>query len=185
MISTNEFKTGMTIEFDGNIYTIIEFLHVKPGKGSAFVRSKLKNLRTGATIEHTFNAGVKVGKAHVDKMTMQYLYSTGDALVFMNNENYEQIEIAINQVKREMNFIQEGLDVQVIMYGNEFLGVELPDKVTLEVTETEPAVKGNTVNNATKRAVVSTGYELQVPMFIKEGEKIIINTKDGKYTSRA
>ncbi len=185
MVSTNEFKTGMTIEMDNNLFSIMEFLHVKPGKGSAFVRTKLRNLRTGGVIEHTFNSGVKVKKAHVEKFTMQYLYNTGDAFVFMNNETYDQIEIPATNVTYEKNFLVESMNVIVIMYGQEVIGIELPDKVTLEVVKSEPAVKGNTSQNATKAATLESGYEVQVPLFIKEGEKLIISTKDGKYVSRA
>ncbi len=185
MVSTNEFKTGMTIEMDGNLFSIMEFLHVKPGKGSAFVRTKLRNLRTGGVIEHTFNSGVKVKKAHVEKSTMQYLYGAGDSYVFMNNETYEQIEIPETNLTYEKNFLVEGMNVIVIMYGQEVIGVELPDKVILEVVKSEPAVKGNTTQNATKSAELESGYEVQVPLFIKEGEKLIISTKDGKYVSRA
>ncbi len=185
MVSTNEFKTGMTIEIDGNIFQIMEFLHVKPGKGSAFVRTKLRNLRTGGVIDQTFNSGVKVKKAHVEKVTMQFLYSTGDEYIFMNNATYEQVEIPTKLIEYEKNFIVDGAEVTTMVYGTEVIGVDLPDKVVLEVTESEPAVKGNTAQNATKTAVLETGYEVQVPLFIKEGEKLIISTKDGKYVSRA
>jgi len=185
MVSTNEFKTGMTISYDGNLYQIIEFLHVKPGKGPAFVRTKLRNLRSGAVIDNTFNAGVKVERAHIERATMQFLYAMGDVYVFMNNETYEQLEIPASNLTREINFLLDGMEVKIMMYESEVLGVELPEKVTLVVTEAEPGVKGNTASNVTKNIVVETGYKLQAPMFIEAGEKIIINTSTGDYVSRA
>lgn len=184
MISTNDFKTGMTIDYEGNLFQVIEFQHVKPGKGQAFVRSKLRNLRTGAVIDNTFNAGEKVKRAHVEKSTMQFLYSMGDEYVFMNNETYEQIELTAAQLEQEKNFLVDGMEVKVMSYNGEILGVEVPEKVTLEVVECEPGVKGNTASNATKSATVSTGYSLQVPLFVEVGDKLIINTNDGRYVSR-
>ena len=184
MISSNDFKTGMTIDYEGNLFQIIEFQHVKPGKGQAFVRSKLRNLRSGAVIDNTFNAGEKVKRAHVEKSTMQFLYSMGDEYVFMNNETYEQIELTAAQLEQEKNFLVDGMEVKVMSYNGEILGVEVPEKVTLEVVECEPGVKGNTASNATKSSTVSTGYSLQVPLFVEVGDKLIINTNDGRYVSR-
>lgn len=185
MISTNEFKTGQTISFDGNIFQVIEFMHVKPGKGSAFVRTKLRNLRSGAVIDYTFNAGTKVERAQIDKLSMQYLYANGDAHVFMNNDSYEQLEIPQFQIENELKFIYESMNVEVMFYdGKEILGVILPDKVVLEVKETVPGVKGDTKTNALKDAIMQTGLLVKVPMFIEEGEKIIVNTNDGSYVSR-
>ena len=184
MISSNDFKTGMTIDYEGNLFQIIEFQHVKPGKGQAFVRSKLRNLRSGAVIDNTFNAGEKVKRAHVEKSTMQFLYSMGEEYVFMNNETYEQIELTAAQLEQEKNFLVDGMEVKVMSYNGEILGVEVPEKVTLEVVECEPGVKGNTASNATKSATVSTGYSLQVPLFVEVGDKLIINTNDGRYVSR-
>jgi elongation factor P len=185
MISTNDFKTGQTIMFDGNIFQVIEFMHVKPGKGSAFVRTKLRNLRSGAVIDYTFNAGTKVERAQIDKNQMQYLYANGDMYVFMNTETYEQIEIPGNQIEYELKFIYEGMMVDVNFYNNqEILGVTLPDKVVLEVTETVPGVKGDTKTNALKDAIMQTGLLVKVPMFIEQGEKIIVSTYDGSYVSR-
>ena len=184
MISSNDFKTGMTIDYEGNLFQIIEFQHVKPGKGQAFVRSKLRNLRSGAVIDNTFNAGEKVKRAHVEKSTMQFLYSMGDEYVFMNNETYEQIVLTAAQLEQEKNFLVDGMEVKVMSYNGEILGVEVPEKVTLEVVECEPGVKGNTASNATKSATVSTGYSLQVPLFVEVGDKLIINTNDGRYVSR-
>ncbi|MCF7926119.1 MAG: elongation factor P [Candidatus Izimaplasma sp.] len=185
MITTNQFKTGVTIQSDGDLWTVIEFQHVKPGKGSAFVRSKLRNMRTGAILNKTWRAGEKVETAHIDKFVMQYLYSNADMHVFMNNENYEQIEIPGDRIDRQLNFIVEGMEVEVISFEKEILGVEVPEKVTLEVTEADPAVKGNTAQSATKDCVVETGYMLQVPLFVEKGDQIIINTSTGEYDTRA
>ena len=185
MVSTNEFKTGMTINYEGNLYQIIEFLHVKPGKGPAFVRTKLRNLRSGAIIDNTFNAGVKVGRAHIERLSMQFLYAMGDSYVFMNNDTYEQLEIPLSNLAHAKNFLLDGMEVKVMMFESEILGVELPEKVTLDVTEAEPGVKGNTASNVSKNIVVETGYSLQAPMFINAGDKIIINTSTGEYVSRA
>ena len=185
MISTNDFKTGQTIVHEGNIYSVIEFMHVKPGKGSAFVRTKLRNLRTGAVIDYTFNAGTKIERAQIDKNMMQYLYADGDHHVFMNNETYEQIEIPAAQIEYELKYITEGMSVEVMFYNNiEILGVSLPDKIVMEVQETVPGVKGDTKTNALKDAIMNTGLLVKVPMFIEEGEKIIVNTTDGSYVSR-
>lgn len=185
MISTNDFKTGQTIVYEGNIYSVIEFQHVKPGKGGAFVRTKLRNLRSGSVTDITFNAGIKVERAQIDKIMMQYLYADGDKYVFMNTETYEQIEIPGFQIERELNFIYEGLSVEVMFFDDsEILGVTLPDKLVLEVVETMPAVKGDTKGNALKDAILQTGLLVKVPMFIESGEKIIINTNDSSYVSR-
>ncbi len=185
MISTNDFKTGQTILHEGNIYSVIEFMHVKPGKGGAFVRTKLRNLRTGSVTDYTFNAGTKVERAQIDKNMMQYLYIDGDKHVFMNSETYEQIEIPQAQIEYELKYIFEGMSVEVMFYNNtEILGVSLPDKVVLEVKETVPGVKGDTKTNALKDAIMQTGLLVKVPMFIEEGEKLIVNTNDGSYVSR-
>ena len=185
MITTNDFKTGITIQSEGNLWLVIEFQHVKPGKGSAFVRSKLRNLRTGAVIDKTWRAGEKVATAHIDKSKMIYSYAMGETYVFMDNETYEQVEIDKASIEYQLNFIIEGMEVQVISFEGEILGVEIPEKVTLEVTQSDPAVKGNTATNATKDAVVETGYKLQVPLFVNQGDKVIINTNTGKYDKRA
>lgn len=184
MISVNDFKTGVTIEFDGQIYKVMDFQHVKPGKGSAFVRSKLRNLRTGATIDHTFNSGIKVGRAQIDTKKMQYSYKSGDAYVFMDLDTYEMEEIPVAVMEWEGNFLKEDMEVEVQKFGNELLGVSLPDKVELAIIETEPAVKGNTATNASKNATVETGYVVQVPLFVNESDVIVVNTEDGKYVSR-
>ena len=185
MISTSDFKTGLTISFGGNIFQIIEFMHVKPGKGAAFVRSKLRNLRSGAVIDYTFSASEKMEKAQIDKTKMQYLYASGDTHVFMNLESYEQIELTKEQIENESKYIYEGMEVDVMFHNEvEVLGVLLPDKVALEVVETVPGVKGDTKTNALKDAILQTGLLVKVPMFIEQGEKIIVSTQDGSYVSR-
>lgn len=189
MVSTNDFKTGMTIQKDGKIFSIIEFMHVKPGKGGAFVWTKLRNLRTGAIIEFTFNAGVKVETAMIDKVEMQFIYADGDNYVFMNNDTYEQVEIPGDRIENEKRFLVEGLNVNVQFFKNngsdEFLGVILPDKVSLTIVDTTPGVKNdNTKTNSMKDATLETGYVIKVPMFIESGEKIIVSTLTGEYSSR-
>lgn len=184
MVSTNEIKNGMAIEFEGNLYQILDFLHVKPGKGGAFVRTKLKNLRTGATIDYTFNADVKVKRAQIDKKMMSYLYNDGTSAVFMDPESYDQIEIPNNQLKYELNFMVEGREFEIISYEGEILGLNLPDKVTLELIECDPAVKGDTKTNALKDARVQTGLLVKVPLFVENGQKIIIDTRTCAYDGR-
>lgn len=184
MISVNDFKTGLTIEVDNGIWRVLEFQHVKPGKGAAFVRSKLRNLRTGAIQEKTFRAGEKVGKAQIDNRRMQYLYASGDQHVFMDNETYDQTEISETQLEHELKFLKENMEVHIQSYQGETLGVELPNTVTLEVTETEPGIKGDTAQGATKQATVETGYTLNVPLFVNQGDLLVINTTDGSYVSR-
>lgn len=185
MISTNDLKNGITIEVEGSIYVVMESQHVKPGKGAAIVKTKLKNLRTGAIIEKSFNAGVKVSTARIEKQLMQYLYNMSDTYYFMNMETYEQVELSADQVGDGNRYLTENLEVYITFYEGEVLGLDLPDKVNLKVTQTEPAVKGNTTNNALKDATVETGYTVRVPLFIEEGEVIVISTSDGKYVSRA
>ena len=185
MININDIKNGMTVVIDGNIYLILEFLHVKPGKGPAFVRIKLKNLRTGSTTEQTFNTNIKFEKAIIEKKPMQYLYSNGNMYNFMNMETYEQIDLAKENLGDNAKFLKEGLEVEVTFYKGEVLGINLPEKIEYEVTETEPAVKGNTATNATKEATLENGLTVKVPLFISSNERIIVSTKDGKYDSRA
>ncbi|MCF6408409.1 elongation factor P [Pseudalkalibacillus salsuginis] len=185
MISVNDFKTGLTIEVDGGIWTVLDFQHVKPGKGAAFVRSKLRNLRTGAIQEKTFRGGEKVAKAHIDNRRMQYLYSSGDVHTFMDNETYEQLELQTDQIEEELKYLLENMTVQVQMYQGETIGVELPNTVELEVTETEPGIKGDTASGGTKPATLQTGLSVQVPFFINEGDVLIIDTRSGEYVSRA
>lgn len=185
MISVNDFRTGLTIEVDGGIWRVIDFQHVKPGKGAAFVRSKLRNLRTGAIQEKTFRAGEKVGKAQIDNRKMQYLYASGDQHVFMDMESYEQVELPAESIEYELKFLKENMEVFIMMFHGETLGVELPNTVVLEVVETEPGIKGDTASGGTKPATLETGLVVQVPFFVNQGDKLIINTTDGTYVSRA
>lgn len=185
MINVNDIKNGMTIMIEGNIYQVVEFLHVKPGKGSAFMKTKLRNLRTGGIIERTFNTNVKFEKANINKQNVEYLYNTGDTFFFMNMETYEQLELSKEQVGDNALYLIENMNVYVILYEGELLGIDLPDKVEFTIVETEPAVRGNTTNNALKDAKVETGLVVKVPLFIEQGEKILVTTADGKYSSRA
>lgn len=184
-VNINDIKNGMTLILDGKLVTIVEFQHVKPGKGPAFVRIKYRDLKTGSTIEDTFNTNLKLEKAHVERLPMQFLYKDGSNYIFMNNNDYSQMEVSESIVGDNARFLKEGLEITISMYEGEILGLILPEKVDYEVVETTDAVKGNTTNNPTKDATIETGYTLRVPMFITQGERIIITTADGKYSSRA
>ena len=175
----------MTLILEGKLVTIVDFQHVKPGKGPAFVRIKYRDLRTGSTIEDTFNTNLKLEKAHVEKMQMQFLYKENDNYVFMNTNDYSQMEVSSSIIGDDAKFLKEGLVIEIQMYEGEILGIVLPEKIDYKVTETTDAVKGNTTNNAMKDATIESGYTIKVPMFILEGETIIVSTKDGKYVSRA
>ncbi|WP_078379767.1 elongation factor P [Sutcliffiella halmapala] len=185
MISVNDFRTGLTIEVDNGIWRVLDFQHVKPGKGAAFVRSKLRNLRTGAIQEKTFRAGEKVAKAQIDNRKMQYLYANGDLHVFMDNESYDQLELPSGQIEYELKYLKENMDVAIMMYHGETLGLELPNTVELKVVETEPGIKGDTASGGSKPAIVETGLSVNVPFFVNEGDVLIVNTTDGSYVSRA
>lgn len=185
MVNVNDLKNGMTIKYDGNVYQVIEFQHVKPGKGGAFVRTKLKNLKTGSTQEITFNAGIKIEKAIVEKRELSYLYKDGSNYIFMDNSSYEQLELSESKVSEEKDFLKENMNVEVMNYEGEVIGLSLPEKVSYKIIKTENAVKGNTTSGALKDATIETGYTLKVPLFIGEGEEIIVTTRDGKYSSRA
>lgn len=185
MFNVNDIKNGMTILFEDNIYTVLEFSHVKPGKGAAFVQAKLKNLRTGSIVEKRFNSGVKLEKAMIEKKNMQFLYATGDSYTFMDNNTYEQLELTSEQLGNDKYYLKDGLEVMISVYQGEVIGIILPEKVELQIVATEPAVKGNTTNNAQKDATVETGLMVRVPLFIEQGEVIVVSTKDGSYASRA
>jgi len=185
VISVNDFKTGLTIEVDGDIFQVLDFQHVKPGKGAAFVRSKLKNMRNGNITEKTFRAGETVGRAHIENRQMQYLYGSGSEHTFMDLETYDQINLSSSQIEWELNFLKEGMLVNIMSYQGEMLGVSIPNTVELKVVEAEPGVKGNTATGATKAAKLETGFTVQVPLFINEGDVLLIDTRDGKYISRA
>ncbi|WP_322905402.1 elongation factor P [Paenibacillus campi] len=185
MISVNDFKTGLTVEVEGNIYSVLEFQHVKPGKGAAFVRSKLKNLRNGNVVERTFRAGETIARAQIENRGVQYLYANGDDHVFMDNETYDQFELNEKQLEWELKFMKENMTVNIVSYQGEIIGINLPTSVELEVAETEPGIKGNTATGATKNAKLETGHNVQVPLFINQGDVLIIDTREGKYVSRA
>lgn len=185
MISVNDFKTGLTVEVDGDIFTVLDFQHVKPGKGAAFVRSKLKNLRNGNTVEKTFRAGETIGRAMIENRDVQYLYASGQEHTFMDNETYDQFSLSEEQLKWELNFLKENMNVKIVSYQGEILGINLPNSVELRVVETEPGIKGNTATGATKNAKVETGLNVQVPLFINEDDVLLIDTREGKYISRA
>ena len=184
MISTNDFHTGVTIEVDGDIFTVLEFQHVKPGKGQAFVRSKLKNLRTGSIVDKTFRAGEKVKKAHMERKEMEYLYRDGDDFHVMDMESYEQITLTAGQIGDGVKYMKENDRLNVVVHNEEVLGVEVPITVYLKITEVEPGIKGDTASGATKPATLETGLVVQVPLFINEGDTIKIDTRTGYYIER-
>lgn len=184
MISTNDFHTGVTIEFDGDIFTVLEFQHVKPGKGQAFVRSKLKNLRTGSIVDKTFRAGEKVQKAHMERKDMEYLYRDGDDFHVMDMESYEQITLTAGQIGDGVKYMKENDRLNVVVHNEEVLGVDVPITVFLKITEAEPGIKGDTASGATKPATLETGLVVQVPLFINEGDTIKIDTRTGYYIER-
>jgi elongation factor P len=183
-VSTNDLKRGMTLDLDGTLFQIVEFQHVKPGKGGAFVRTKLRNVRTGQVIDRTFNAGVNVGLAIVNRHEMQYLYRDGDSLVFMDTESYEQHPVPAAVVSDAANYLTEGASAIVPLYEGTALGVELPASVVLRVAHTDPGVKGDRVSGALKPATVETGLVVQVPLFVEEGDRIKVDTRSGEYLTR-
>ncbi|PTM58511.1 elongation factor P [Desmospora activa] len=185
MISTNDFRTGLTIELDGDVWQVMEFQHVKPGKGAAFVRSKLRNLRNGNIAERTFRAGEKVGRAHVETRQMQYLYESGGEHTFMDNETYDQINIPGDKMERELKFLKENMNVHLVLYQEETLGIELPNTVELQVVETDPGIRGDTATGGSKPATLETGLVVQVPLFINQGDRLVIDTRKEEYVSRA
>jgi elongation factor P len=184
MINVNDLKNGVVIEYDGNLMKIMEFQHVLQNK-VAYVRVKMKNVRTGSIMETALKGSdSKFKLCYIDRKKMQFIYSTGESFAFMDNETYEQIEIPAERLEWEKNFLQEGMEVNVEFYGEEILTVELPDKVTLKVTQCDPAVKGDTKTNATKDAFLESGFLVKVPMFINQDESIVVSTIDGSYVSR-
>ena len=185
MISAGDFRNGITIELDNNVYQIIEFQHVKPGKGAAFVRTKLKNIKSGGVVEKTFRPTEKCPQARIDRKDMQYLYSDGDLYNFMDVETYEQIALNAETIGDSLKFVKENEMCKVCSHNGNVFAVEPPLFVELEITETEPGFKGDTATNNFKPATVETGYELQVPLFINIGDKIKIDTRSGEYLSRA
>jgi elongation factor P len=184
MISSNDFRTGITIELDGDVFQIVEFQHVKPGKGAAFVRTKIKNVRTGSVVERKFNAGEKVDRARLERREMQYLYKDGDYYVVMDNESYEQLNLTEAQIGAEVIWLKENMNLGILQHNSEVIGVDLPNTVELKVIETEPGIKGDTATGASKAAIVETGATVQVPLFVNEGDILIVDTRNGNYVSR-
>lgn len=185
MVSASDFRNGVTIEFEGSIYTIIDFQHVKPGKGAAFVRTKLKNIKTGGVVERTFRPTEKVENALIERKDMQYLYPDGDLYHFMDVETYEQMALNGDTLGDALKFVKENETVKMLSHNGAVFGVEPPLFVELEITETEPGFKGDTAQGATKPAVVETGATVYVPLFVNQGDRIKIDTRTGEYLSRA
>jgi elongation factor P len=183
--TTNDLKNGMVLDQDGKLVQVVEFQHVKPGKGPAFVRTKLRNVRTGAVVEKTFRAGEKVERVTIDNREMQYLYRDGDDYVFMDNETYEQRHVPGAALGDTANFLIDGTAVQLRLHGEEIVGSELPASVELTVAQTEPGIQGDRVSGATKPATLETGHSLQVPLFVNIGDKLKVDTRSGEYITRA
>ena len=185
MVTAGDFRNGVTFEMDGNVYSIIEFQHVKPGKGAAFVRTKIRNVISGAVTEKTFNPNDKYPTAFIERKDMEYLYNDGDLYYFMDSETYEQLPISPNVLGDNFRFVKENMVCKVHSYKGNVFGIEPPNFVELQVTETEPGVKGDTATNVTKPATLETGAEIKVPIFINEGEMIRVDTRTGEYMERA
>ena len=184
-IATADFKNGMTLDLDDGLFSLVEFQHVKPGKGGAFVRTTLKNVRTGAVVERTFRAGERMERAIIDKREMQLLYRDGDDYVFMDNESYDQLNVPSATLGDVAKFLVDSATAQLMMYGDEIVGVELPASVELTIAETEPGVQGDRVSGAKKPATLETGLVVQVPLFINPGERVKVDTRSGDFISRA
>ena len=184
-VNTNQFRNGMHIELDGDVWRIVEFQHVKPGKGGAFVRTKLKALDRGSVVDRTFRAGEKFTRVHTEVKQVQYLYEDGTDVHFMDQQTYEQFSLPRRELEQELPFMQPSSSVQVLAVNGSPSGVQLPASVELAVTETEPGVKGDTVSNVTKPATLETGAVVQVPLFVNTGERIKVDPRDGRYISRA
>ncbi|NPV79795.1 MAG: elongation factor P [Firmicutes bacterium] len=184
MISTNDFKTGVTIEVEGEVYQVVDFQHVKPGKGSAFVRSRLKNVKTGHVIERTFRAGEKLPRAHIDYREMQYLYSSDDDYYFMDTATYEQMTLNKEKLGDAVKYLKENMVLGILMYEGAPIGVELPNFVDLKVVETDPGVRGDTAQGGSKPARLETGAVVQVPLFINTGDLIRVDTRTDQYLER-
>jgi elongation factor P len=185
MISAGDFRNGVTFEMDGNVVQVVEFQHVKPGKGAAFVRTKFKNVITGAVVERSFNPTEKFPTAFIERKDMQYLYEDGGLYYFMDVETYEQLPIEADKLGDNFKFVKENMEVKVLSYKGNVFGVEPPYFVELQITQTDPGFKGDTATNATKPAILETGAEIRVPLFIDEGDMIRIDTRTGEYMERA
>jgi elongation factor P len=184
VIDTSEFRKGLKIEIDGEPFEIVEFQHVKPGKGSAFVRTAIRSLISGRVLQPTFKSGDKVGKPDIEERDMQYLYKQGEDYYFMDSRNYEQTFVGEKVLGESKNFLKENINAAVLFYNGKALGVSLPNSVDLKVTQCDPGVRGDTVSGAMKPATLETGYQVQVPLFINEGDVLKIDTRDGKYLTR-
>ncbi|MEB3168916.1 MAG: elongation factor P [Synechococcaceae cyanobacterium] len=184
MISSNDFRTGSTIELDGQVWRVIEFLHVKPGKGSAFVRTKLKAVQSGNVVEKTFRAGESMPQAVLEKATLQHTYMEGDDYVFMDMASYEEMRLTADDIGVQRKYLKEGMEVTVVSWNDRPLEVELPNSVVLEVTQTDPGVKGDTATGGTKPAIVETGAQVMVPLFVSIGDRIKIDTRSDSYLGR-
>lgn len=184
MISVNDFRTGTTIQYEDDIWQVMEFQHIKNARGAAIMRTKLRNLRTNHIQEKTFRTGERMKRAHIEHNKMQYLYASGDQHAFMDMNTYNQIELDASQIEHELNFIKENMEVNMMMYEGEVIGIDLPNNVELKVVETEPGLRGDTVSGGSKSATLETGLVVQVPLFINEGDVLVISTEDGKYQSR-
>lgn len=185
MISSNDFRTGVTIELEGGVWQVVDFQHVKPGKGAAFVRTKLKNVKTGAVVERTFNAGEKVPRAHIDRREMQFLYESDGSFNFMDNETYEQIGLTSDQLGDAKRFLKENMSIGVLFFQGIVIGIDLPYSVELAVVETDPGIRGDTATGGTKPAKLETGYVVRVPLFINIGDVLRVDTRTGEYLERA
>ena len=185
MINSNDLKPGQTINVDGDIFVVLDISQNKTARSAMVVKAKVRNLRTGSNVELSWGGGEKVEPAMIEKKEMQYLYDTEDSMVFMDNETYEQIEIPMERLEWERKFVKANDNVNISSYEGEIVGIALPDKATLQIVECEPAVKGDTATSASKNAVLETGLEIRVPLFIDEGEMVVVNTSDGKYSGRA
>ncbi len=183
-ITTNDLKTGITLELDNGLFQVVDFQHVKPGKGGAFVRTKLRNVKTGNVFDRTFNAGVKVEQAIINREEMQFLYRDGDDYVFMNNQSYEQMHVVPTALGDAADYLVEGMTAQVAFHDGEIIGVEIPASVELTIAETEPGVQGDRVSGARKPATLETGVVVQVPLFVEPGDKIKVDTRSGEYITR-
>ena len=184
MISSNDFRSGVSIELDGSVWRVVEFLHVKPGKGSAFVRTKLKNVQNGNVVERTFRAGETVPQAVLEKRSMQHTYKDGDEYVFMDMETYDEARLSPEILGEKTKFLKEEMEVNVLFWNNQILEIELPTSVILEITDTDPGIKGDTATGGTKPAIVETGAQIMVPLFVSIGERIKVDTRDGSYLGR-
>ena len=184
MISSNDFRTGTTIEIDGAVWRVVEFLHVKPGKGSAFVRSKLKAVKTGNVVEKTFRAGEMLPQAMLEKSSLQHTYMEGEDYVFMDMATYEETRLSADQIGESRKYLKEGMEVNVVSWNDTPLEVELPNSVVLEIKETDPGVKGDTASGGTKPAILETGAQVMVPLFLSVGEKIKVDTRSDSYLGR-